>query len=83
LIVHLIRTRKMPFVHSRAAPALVITTVAVAALGLLLAQGPWSAALRMQPLPAVYFAGLVPLLLGYVALAQVVKSRYAARFDWS
>jgi len=83
LIVHLIRTRKMPFVHSRAAPALVITTVAVAALGLLLAQGPWSSALHMQPLPAVYFAGLVPLLLGYVALAQVVKSRYAARFGWS
>jgi Mg2+-importing ATPase len=83
LIVHLIRTRLLPFVQSRAAPALTFTTMAVAVLGLLLAQGPWSAAFHMQALPWAYFAGLAALLAGYVALAQLVKTRFAARHGWT
>jgi Mg2+-importing ATPase len=83
LIVHLIRTRLLPFVQSRAAWPLTLTTLAVAALGLLLAQGPWSPAFHMQALPWVYFVGLLLLLTGYVALAQVVKTRYAARHGWA
>ena len=83
LIVHLIRTRMRPFVDSRAAPALVWTTLAVAVLGLGLSQGPWAAAFHMQRLPWAYFGGLLGLLTGYVLLAQWVKVRYAARHGWA
>jgi len=83
LIVHLIRTRLVPFVQSRAAWPLTLTTLVVTVLGLLLAQGPWAAAFHMHALPGRYFGGLVLLLTGYVALAQLVKTRYAARYGWT
>jgi Mg2+-importing ATPase len=83
LIVHLIRTRLVPFAQSRAAWPLTLTTLVVTVSGLWLAQGPWAGAFHMQALPWRYFGGLVLLLTGYVALAQFVKTRYAARYGWT
>ncbi|MEY4764336.1 MAG: hypothetical protein RI907_1009, partial [Pseudomonadota bacterium] len=83
LIVHLIRTRWLPFVQSQAAPVLLATTAGVAALGLWLAQGPWASAFHMARLPATYFGGLLCLLVAYVALAQTVKAWYARRHGWA
>jgi Mg2+-importing ATPase len=82
LVVHLIRTARIPFVQSRASPALMATGAAVVALGLWLPMGPLAPWLKLQPLPGLYFAVLPLLLLGYMALVQGMKGVWTRRFGW-
>jgi Mg2+-importing ATPase len=82
LVVHLIRTPKLPFVHSRAAPGLLATTGVLAAVAIWLPMGPLAPWLKLQPLPGLYFAVLPLLLLGYMALVQGVKGRWIRRYGW-
>lgn len=82
LIVHIIRTRRIPFVESRASAALLLTTGAVIAAGVAIPFTPLGASLGMQPLPAAYFPWLLAILLSYCALAQAVKRWYDRRFGY-
>ncbi len=82
LIVHTIRTQKIPFLRSRASPALLFMTGAIMATGVFIAMGPASSYFKMQPLPLSYFAFLAAILLGYMALTQLMKGFYASRYGW-
>jgi Mg2+-importing ATPase len=82
LIVHTIRTQKIPFIESRAAPPLLLMTGAIMGLGVFMAMGPLAHYFKMQPLPPLYFAFLVAILLGYMALTQTMKGFYARRYGW-
>ena len=82
LIVHMIRTRRIPFVQSRAATPLLATTATIMAIGVFLPMGPLGHYFKMEPLPATYFALLPLILLGYMALVQAVKGFYARRYGW-
>ena len=82
LIVHMIRTRRLPFVQSMAAAPLLAMTVLIAALGIFLPMGPLASGLRLQALPPLYFAFLPLILLAYMGLTQSVKGWYARRFGW-
>ncbi|WP_367046582.1 magnesium-translocating P-type ATPase [Streptomyces sp. Je 1-332] len=80
LIVHMIRTRRIPFVQSRASLPVLLMTGAVMAFGLWLPFSPLASALSMQPLPMSYFPWLIGTLLAYCTLTQVVKGRYIRRY---
>ena len=82
LVVHTIRTRKVPFVQSRAAAPLVAMTAAVAAAGVFVVMGPLASSFKLQPLPPVYFVWLPVALLAYLTLAQAAKALYARRWGW-
>ena len=82
LIVHMIRTPKLPFVESRAATPLLVTSGAIMAVGVFLPMGPWSHYFKLQPLPGLYFPILGLILAGYMSLTQLVKGFYARRFGW-
>jgi len=82
LIVHLIRTRKIPFLQSRAAWPLLIMGAAIAAVGIWLPMGPLSHYFKLQALPLAYFPWLAAMLLGYALLTQAVKGWYARRYGW-
>jgi Mg2+-importing ATPase len=73
LIIHVIRTNKIPFLQSRASWPLVVTTVAVMAVGLWLPVSPLASALGFVPLPGLYWPILGLTLLCYLALTQIVK----------
>ncbi|MEO6968071.1 MAG: magnesium-translocating P-type ATPase [Rhodanobacteraceae bacterium] len=76
LIVHLIRTRRIPFLQSVAsAPVLALTGVIIA-IGLLLPFTVLGAKLGMQPVPGVFFAWLALTVLCYGLLTQGVKTLY-------
>jgi Mg2+-importing ATPase len=81
LVVHVIRTRKVPFVGSRASLPVMVTTAAVMALGVCVPFTPFGHAVGLVSLPWAYFPWLGALLLGYCLLAQAVKRCYTARFD--
>jgi len=80
LIVHMIRTEKIPFLQSTAAPVVLITTAAVMLAGVLLPFTPLAAAVHLQPLPAGFFIYLPIVLLAYCLLTQAVKMIYIRRF---
>jgi Mg2+-importing ATPase len=82
LIVHMIRTPKLPFVQSTAAPALLLTTLAIMAAGIFLPMGPLADYFKLQALPPGYFPWLVAILLGYCVLTTVMKRFYIRRFGW-
>jgi P-type Mg2+ transporter len=76
LIVHMIRTRKLPFVQSQAAMPLLVMTGVIMAAGIFLPQGPLAHYFRMQALPPLYFAVLPLILLGYMGATQLMKRLY-------
>ncbi|MGW0735851.1 magnesium-translocating P-type ATPase [Streptomyces sp. NPDC002851] len=80
LIVHMIRTRKIPFIQSRAAWPVMVMTVAAVLTGLALPFSPLASSLGFVPLPLGYFPWLVATLLAYCALTQLVKTWYIRRF---
>ncbi|MCC6611716.1 MAG: magnesium-translocating P-type ATPase [Burkholderiales bacterium] len=82
LIVHMIRTRKIPFIESRAARPLMVMTGVIMAVGLFLPMGPLSHYFKLQPLPPLYFVFLPLILLAYMGLTQAMKGFYARRFGW-
>jgi Mg2+-importing ATPase len=82
LIVHAIRTYKIPFVQSRPAPVLLAMTVCVMATGILIVMGPISHYFKLQPLPLSYFPFLIVILASYLTLTQVMKGFYSKRYGW-
>ncbi|MEY3201978.1 MAG: magnesium transporter [Pseudomonadota bacterium] len=82
LIVHLIRTRKLPFIQSRASAPLLFATAAVMLVAVWLPMGSLAGYFGMAPLPAGYFAFVGVALAGYCILAQGLKAVYARRYGW-
>ncbi|MES1993019.1 MAG: magnesium-translocating P-type ATPase [Pseudomonadota bacterium] len=82
LIVHMIRTSKIPFIQSRAATPLMVMTAAIMAVGIFLPMGPIAHYFKLQALPLSYFPILAVILLGYMTLTQLMKGFYARRFGW-
>ena len=82
LIVHMIRTPKLPFIQSRAAWPLLGMTLAVMAAGVFLPMGPLAEYFKLQALPLPFFGWLVAILLGYAVLATALKRIYIRRFGW-
>jgi Mg2+-importing ATPase len=83
LIVHMIRTRQVPFLRSRAAWPLLVATLAVMAVGVVLPFTPLGSRLGMVALPAQYFGWLALTLVAYFFVTQVVKSWFAERFGFN
>jgi len=82
LIVHMVRTPKLPFVQSHAAAPLMAMTLAIMALGLWLPLGPLAGYFKLQALPAAYYGWLVVILLSYCALTTLMKRVYIRRYGW-
>jgi Mg2+-importing ATPase len=82
LIVHLIRTPRVPFLQSRAATPLLVTTGLIMAIGVFLPMGPLAPYFKLQALPPLFFVFVVALLVGYGLLTQAMKTFYIRRFGW-
>ncbi|MGD9513440.1 cation transporting ATPase C-terminal domain-containing protein, partial [Mycolicibacterium sp.] len=78
LIIFAIRTRKVPFLRSRPAAALVLATGAVIVTGIVLTVSPVAGHLGFTPLPWQFFAALVALTIGYLVLVDVTKTMFYA-----
>ena len=82
LIVHMIRTRRIPFFQSRAAWPLGLMTCVIGALGIAIPMSRMAGYFKFEALPLSYFAWLAVVLGTYVGLTQAVKGFYARRFGW-
>ena len=73
LIIHIIRTNKLPFLKSRASLLLTMTTILIMGVGLWLPSSPLGPALGFKALPHLYWPILFGILACYLALTQSVK----------
>jgi Mg2+-importing ATPase len=80
LIVHVIRTGRIPWVESRPSRALLAMTIGVCAFGIWLPFSPLAASLGLARLPAGYWPVLAGILVAYLALTQMVKVWAIRRF---
>ena len=80
LVIHMLRTPKLPFVRSRASAPVALLTFAGIALVTLLPFSPLAPALDLTALPPVFFAFLAALVAGYMALVTAVKALYVRRY---
>ncbi len=82
LVVHMIRTPKVPFLQSRASWPLLLMTACVMGIGVFLPMGPLAGYFKLQALPPMYFVFLLMVLLGYAGLTQAMKKLYVRRYGW-
>ena len=80
LIIHVIRTNKIPFIESRASWPLVLTSVVIVVFGAWLPVSPLGSTLGFVPLPGLFWLLLAVMLLCYAALTQMVKTWFIRRF---
>ncbi|MGO8924308.1 MAG: magnesium-translocating P-type ATPase [Xanthobacteraceae bacterium] len=80
LIIHIIRTAKIPFLESRASTALITTTIVIAAIGIALPFTWLGGFLGFVPLPPAYWIALCLILLSYVILTHFMKTWFIRRF---
>jgi Mg2+-importing ATPase len=80
LIIHIIRTGRIPFIQSRASLPLVLTSLVICAVGIWLPLSPFAHALGFRPLPVQYWFYLVAILLSYLTLAHLMKTWFIRRY---
>jgi P-type Mg2+ transporter len=82
LVVHLLRTPKMPFLQSRASLPLMGMSLLIMALGLWLPVSPLAEYFKLQALPFAFYVWLSGILLSYCLLTTLMKRAYLRRFGW-
>ena len=80
LVIHMLRTEKLPFVQSRASAPVALLSLAGIALVTAIPFTPLAAPLEMAALPPVYFLLLGILVAGYMLLVTAVKKLYVRRY---
>jgi Mg2+-importing ATPase len=80
MIVHIIRTRKIPFIQSTASPALLFFTILVVCIASFLPYSPIAVFLGFVPLPPIYWAWIAGFLVLYCVLTHLVKTWFFRKF---
>lgn len=80
LVIHMIRTPKLPFLQSRASAPLTLLTLTGIAVLTIIPFTPFGAVLGFVALPAAYFAYLIPCILLYMVLATSLKKAYVRHY---
>ena len=80
LIVHMIRTRKVPFIQSSASWPVMLMTFSIMAVGICIPFTPFGSSIGLTPLPLSYFPWLISILLSYCVLTQWLKTLYIKAF---
>jgi P-type Mg2+ transporter len=80
LIIHMIRTSKVPFIQSRAATPLMFLSLSVMVAGIAIPYTPLGSTVGMVTLPASYFPWLAATLVGYCVLTQAIKVQFLRRY---
>jgi Mg2+-importing ATPase len=80
LIIHIIRTAKVPFLQSRASTALITTSLIIAGIGIVIPFTRLGHFLGFVRLPPGYWIGLCLILVGYAILTHLMKSWFVRRF---
>lgn len=82
LIIHIIRTNKIPFFQSRASLPLTLGTLIICSLAAWLPYSPIADSLGFKPLPLLYWAYLAGFVVTYFILTQIIKTLFIRKYGW-
>ncbi|NLF26545.1 MAG: magnesium-translocating P-type ATPase [Clostridiales bacterium] len=83
LVIHMIRTARIPFLQSMPSLPLFLSTFLVAAVALATGFTGLAIGLDMQRLPSMFAPWLAVILAGYLLCVQIVKTAYVRRYgEW-
>ena len=82
LIIHIIRTAKVPFIESRASHALMLTTAVICLVAACLPYTAIGQMLGLVPLPLLYWPFVLVMLLLYAVMTHLAKSWYIRRYGY-
>jgi Mg2+-importing ATPase len=80
LIVHVIRSIRIPFIQSRASRTMSMTTMTIIAVAIWLPYSPFASTFKLVPLPGTFFLWLALFAFLYCTLTHVVKTWFYKRF---
>lgn len=80
LVIHMIRTAKIPFFQSTAVLPVMLTTGIIMVLGIAIPFTSFGISVGMVSLPKNYFPWLIAILLCYCLLTQIIKLWYVHKF---
>lgn len=80
LVIHMIRTAKIPFIQSRASAPLTLLTCTGIAILTIIPFTPLGTVLGFVALPVSYFLYLIPCIILYMILATSLKKAYVRHF---
>jgi len=80
LVIHMIRTPKVPFIQSCASWQVTILTTLGITVGTIIPYTQFGAAIGMSPLPAIFFYGLIATILCYMILVTILKKLFVFRY---
>ena len=81
LIVHMIRTRKIPFIQSWATAPVVALTSVIMLIAIAIPFSPLAASFKMVALPVSFFPWILVILVSYCMLTQLVKTWFIKKFN--
>jgi Mg2+-importing ATPase len=81
LVIHMIRTPKIPFIQSRASKQVALLTTMGIAFGTIIPYTPLAAAFKMNSLPLMYFPWLAAIILAYMLLVTAMKKIFVRRYS--
>ncbi|KXU01765.1 Mg(2+) transport ATPase, P-type [Streptococcus constellatus] len=83
MVIYMLRSPKLPFIQSRPALSVVMTTLAAVFFVTLLPYGPFAALLKVTPLNGMYFLFLILIMVLYMASVTFVKHLYIKKYhEW-
>jgi Mg2+-importing ATPase len=80
VIIHVIRTNKIPFLQSRASLPLTLTSLLIVGVGIWLPYSPFADVLGFVALPMLYWPLVGLMLVCYVTLTQLAKTWFVRRY---
>ncbi len=82
LIIHVIRTKKLPFIQSRASVPLTIGTIVICSLAAWLPYSPLAPMLGFTPLPMLFWTYLALFIVLYLIVTQLMKTWFIRKYGW-
>jgi Mg2+-importing ATPase len=76
LVIFVIRTRRVPFLRSRASIAMIVASLSIVAIGIAIPFTPWAHGLGFRALPAGYFGALIAMIVTYLTLVELGKLEF-------
>lgn len=80
LIVHIIRTNRIPFLQSRASLPMTLITMSIMAAAVIIPYSPVGPVLGMVPLPVLYWPVIIGYLAIYIVLTHLAKTLFYRRY---
>ncbi len=82
LVIHIIRTGKVPFIESKPSPALLFTSIYIVTIGLIIPFLPLGKYFGFVAPPPAYFIALVIIVALYLFVVQFVKSWFIRKYGY-